>query len=55
MASVTVPTRGKGVLRRPTAMTGWWSWFVTVDHKKIGLMYAVSSFCFFLLGGWKPC
>ena len=51
MASVTVPTAGKGVLRRPTAMTGWWSWFITVDHKKIGLMYAVTSFCFFLLGG----
>jgi cytochrome c oxidase subunit 1 len=51
MASVSVPAGGKGPLRRPSALTGFWSWFTTVDHKKIGLMYAVSSFCFFLLGG----
>ena len=51
MSSVSVPAGGKGVLRRPSALTGVWSWFTTVDHKKIGLMYGASSFCFFLVGG----
>ena len=28
-----------------------YSWFATVDHKKIGLRYLVVSFCFLALGG----
>jgi cytochrome c oxidase subunit 1 len=28
-----------------------WSWLTTVDHKRIGVMYGVSSFIFFLIGG----
>ena len=36
---------------RPRATTGWWSWVTTVDHKKIGIMYVVTAFVFFLLGG----
>jgi cytochrome c oxidase subunit 1 len=51
MASVSVPAPGGGILRRPTATTGFWSWFTTVDHKKIGLLYGVTSFVFFLIGG----
>ncbi|MEA2581653.1 MAG: cytochrome c oxidase subunit [Actinomycetota bacterium] len=53
MASVTMGTEptGNGVIRRPSATTGFWSWFTTVDHKKIGLMYGGSSFVFFLIGG----
>ncbi len=31
--------------------SGFLSWVMTVDHKKIGIMYIVSSFVFFLLGG----
>jgi cytochrome c oxidase subunit I len=31
--------------------TGLWSWITTVDHKRIGIMYAVSAFVFFLVGG----
>jgi cytochrome c oxidase subunit 1 len=31
--------------------TGWKSWLTTVDHKKIGVMYFVSSFIFLLIGG----
>src|SRR3954468_20603131 len=50
MATVTV-TPQRGILRRPMATTGWWSWFTTVDHKKIGIMYGISSFLFFVLGG----
>jgi cytochrome c oxidase subunit I len=28
-----------------------WSWLTTVDHKKIGIMYCVTAFVFFLAGG----
>ncbi len=31
--------------------TGLWSWVTTVDHKRIGIMYGVTAFFFFLLGG----
>ena len=31
--------------------SGIWNWISTVDHKKIGIMYGVAAFCFFLLGG----
>src|SRR4051794_41289694 len=30
---------------------GWTSWVTTTDHKKIGIMYMVLTFCFFILGG----
>ena len=30
---------------------GWTSWFTTTDHKRIGLLYIVTTFVFFLLGG----
>src|SRR5436190_8631644 len=36
------------VRRQPT---GWTSWFTTTDHKRIGIMYLVLTFCFFMLGG----
>ncbi len=45
------PVTGKGVLRRPHATTGFWSWFTTVDHKKIGILYGVTAFVFFVVGG----
>jgi cytochrome c oxidase subunit 1 len=52
MASVSVPTeRPRGLLRRPTATTGLWSWLTTVDHKKIGILYGITAFGFFLVGG----
>ncbi len=31
--------------------TGFLSWVLTTDHKKIGIMYLVLTFVFFLLGG----
>jgi len=31
--------------------TGLWSWITTIDHKRIGLLYGVSAFVFFLVGG----
>jgi len=33
------------------APTGIWSWITTVDHKRIGILYGVTSFLFFLVGG----
>jgi cytochrome c oxidase subunit 1 len=38
---------------RPTAKTGLISWLTTVDHKKIGLLYAMSALFFFLVGGFE--
>jgi cytochrome c oxidase subunit 1 len=38
----------------PTARrdySGWMEWLTTVDHKKIGILYLVGSFFFFLVGG----
>ena len=40
-----------GVFTRPRTKTGWRSWISTVDHKKIGIMYGVGAFVFFLIGG----
>ena len=41
-----------GVFARPTtSQTGWKSWFTTVDHKKIGIMYGLGSMFFFFIGG----
>jgi cytochrome c oxidase subunit 1 len=51
MASVSVPAERRGLLRRPTATTGVWSWLTTVDHKKIGILYGITAFLFFLIGG----
>ena len=43
----------QGVVAPPPTKTysGWASWLTTVDHKKIGIMYIVSAFVFFIIGG----
>src|SRR6266542_4602253 len=55
MATVAVPPEGlprrRSVFARPRATTGWWSWATTVDHKRIGILYGVTAFFFFLVGG----
>src|SRR5438034_8358272 len=53
MATVSVRTEGarSGLLRRPTATTGFWSWITTVDHKRIGILYGITAFAFFVIGG----
>jgi len=48
MATVT---KTLGLLPRPTAQTGFWSWVTTVDHKRIGIMYLFAALFFFLVGG----
>jgi cytochrome c oxidase subunit 1 len=39
------------LFKRPTANTGLVSWLTTVDHKKIGILYASFAIFFFLFGG----
>ena len=33
------------------APTGWISWLTTTDHKRLGIMYLVASWVFFMVGG----
>ncbi|HEY0809645.1 MAG TPA: cbb3-type cytochrome c oxidase subunit I, partial [Longimicrobiales bacterium] len=33
--------------------TGIWDWITTVDHKKIGILYAVTALIFMLVGGFE--
>src|SRR4026209_769397 len=47
---IVVPPR-HGLLRRARATTGFWSWFTTVDHKKIGILYVCTALVFFVHGG----
>jgi cytochrome c oxidase subunit I len=56
MAATTtpkVPVAVPSILARKVERepTGWTSWVTTTDHKKIGIMYLVLTFVFFLLGG----
>jgi len=39
------------VFARPASASGLWSWVTTVDHKRIGILYGVTAFSFFLLAG----
>ncbi len=39
------------ILKRPTKTKGFFSWLTTVDHKKIGIMYLVTSLVFFVIAG----
>jgi cytochrome c oxidase subunit 1 len=48
---IAAPGLQTGVFRRPRATTGFWSWFTTIDHKKIGVLYGVTAFVFFIVGG----
>ena len=40
-----------GTMAAPTAEGVVWSWLTTVDHKRIGILYGVTAFIFFLIGG----
>lgn len=39
------------VVPRPNTQDGFLGWLSTVDHKRIGVLYGVTAFIFFLLGG----
>ena len=36
---------------RPLHPEGVWSWITTIDHKRIGILYGVTAFTLFLIGG----
>ena len=44
-------TAGTQAVHEGTYSGGLWSWITTVDHKRIGVMYAVFAGFFFLVGG----
>jgi cytochrome c oxidase subunit I len=49
---ITPPSRHRvDLLRRPKASRGFWSWFTTVDHKKIGVLYGATALIFLLIAG----
>ena len=48
---VVSPSQSLGAVRRPVNSTGWREWLFTVDHKKLGIMYGVTAFFFFIVGG----
>src|SRR5262249_31253317 len=39
------------VAERGASVASVWSWITTVDHKRIAILYGVSAFVFFLVGG----
>ena len=47
----TIAMGHAGAEAAPAEKTGLWSWITTVDHKRIGILYGVTAFLFFLLGG----
>ncbi len=48
----TTATTASVPARAPApAASGVWSWITTVDHKRIGVLYGVTAFVFFLVGG----
>src|SRR3954464_2227921 len=57
--AATTETAGAAVVPVPQiaarsvqpAPRGWTSWVTTTDHKRIGIMYMVTTFVFFLMGG----
>ena len=50
-ATVSQPRTRRSMFARPHATTGWKSWFTTIDHKKLGLLYCGTALVFFVVGG----
>ncbi len=46
-----VPQVTAHAVTRPRQTKRWVDWVTTTDHKKIGIMYLVTTFVFFGLGG----
>src|SRR5205807_2063428 len=58
MSVVTEPLTARPVpevvahdVARPRRTKRWLDWVMTTDHKRIGIMYLVLTFIFFMLGG----
>jgi len=51
MATYVAPVPQLVTHRAEPPARGWTSWITTTDHKRIGIMYMVTTFVFFCLGG----
>ena len=51
MATYAPPIPQVTATRAEREPSGWTSWITTTDHKRIGIMYMVTTFVFFCLGG----
>ena len=51
VGSEPISMRFPRIFPRPKSDYGIWSWIGTVDHKRIGTLYAVTSFLWFIVGG----
>jgi cytochrome c oxidase subunit 1 len=51
MATQLAPVPQIATHRVERPARGWTSWITTTDHKRIGIMYMVTTFVFFCLGG----
>src|SRR5437016_12961927 len=51
MATAVAPLPQITADRIEPAARGWTSWLTTTDHKRIGILYMVTTFAFFCLGG----
>src|SRR6476620_6267634 len=51
MAIYSAPLPQVAARRAEREPRGWTSWITTTDHKRIGIMYIVTTFVFFILGG----
>src|ERR1700693_3306865 len=51
MATYVAPVPQISTRRAEREASGWTSWITTTDHKRIGIMYMVLTFVFFILGG----
>src|SRR5438132_5127900 len=51
MAAYTSPVPILTAQRVAPEPRGWTSWITTTDHKRIGILYMVTTFVFFCLGG----
>src|SRR5438270_12439467 len=51
MATYAPPVPLVSTRRAEAPRRGWTSWITTTDHKRIGVMYMVTTFIFFILGG----
>ncbi len=50
--AIQAPPRPQLIAHRVTRpRAGWLGWLATTDHKRIGILYMVTAFVFFMLGG----
>jgi cytochrome c oxidase subunit I len=48
---IATPLPRPSIFGRPRTTSGLVSWLTTVDHKRIGILYGITAFGFFLIGG----